>query len=100
MFHEGSVLKYNTLWRAGAHYSYQFFRVSHVTGKGNVMGWYLASDKKNEYFDHDISKDAWIVDFSHVPSSRCVRLPHTSLWSLISEEEKAAGKVTATSCVN
>ena len=101
MFSKGDVLKYNTLWKAGNHYNYQFFRVSHVTEKGNVMGWNLPPDRvlASGADENRTLVLTWIVDFSHVPSSRLVRLKNKNLWFLISEEEKEAGKVTATSCV-
>lgn len=97
MFPENSVLKYNTLWRSGMHYNFIFFKVSHITKKGSVMGRYLTTIKKNEAFDHDYSKDRWIVDAS-ITSSKLRRLPHPRMWDLTTDSELKHG-ICETSCV-
>lgn len=92
-----AILKYNRLWRAGQHFSYVFFKVSHETAKGNIMGHYIASTRTNEAYTHDYSTDRWIVTPSKT-TSKLRRLPHPALWDTVDEAELEAG-VCATSCV-
>lgn len=100
-FQSGAVLKYNRLWRSGAHYDFIFFRVSHRTNKGTVMGHYLAAQRTNKERDHDYSTDKWVVlnttdkDKTTMPR----RLPHPALWTQLSPEELEAG-IVSTSCVS
>ena len=97
-FHEGAILKQNTLARLGAHYSYEFFLVSAITEKGNVTGWPLTATRTNEYHDHDVSTDCWRVCVVPTADTRKKRLPKPWSWKLVTEEELRDG-VRATSCV-
>lgn len=92
----GTVLKYNTLWQSGMHHHYVFFRVSHVTAKGTIMGRYLSSHRTCEAFSHDYSTDRWVVLSQSEGKLR--RLPHPRWWEVMTEEECETG-VQATSCV-
>lgn len=94
----GAVLKRNTLARSGMHYSYEFFKVSHITPKGNIMGWYLPSTRKNQEFTHDTSTDCWRVDPLPTALQRRKRLPTPYEWEAVTVHELRYG-VRATSCV-
>ena len=96
-FQAGDVLMYNKLWKLGQHYCFDFFKVSHITAKNNVMGSYLSSTRTNEHFDFNESVDLWIVDTSSL--SKKTRLPHPGLWHKMSNEEISNG-VRKSSCVN
>lgn len=93
----GAILKYNRLWRAGEHYQYVFFKVSHETAKGTIMGHYIASTRTNEARTHDYSTERWIVSPSKT-MGKLRRLPHPALWDTVDEAELEIG-VCATSCV-
>lgn len=97
MHPNGALLKYNTLWRAGMHYNYVFFKVSHTTDKGTIMGHYIESTRTCEYFDHDVSRNRWRIGDASA-KSRLQRLKHPSLWEAVTETEIEEG-VSATSCV-
>ena len=97
MFSPGTVLKYNTLWRAGMHYHYVFFRVTHITKRGTIMGRYVQSKEINEEWTHDYSTSRWTVETG--PSkSRIRRLPHPKTWHPLTPDELSDG-IRATSCV-
>ena len=93
----GTILKYNKLWRAGMHYNYVFFKVSHETSKGNIMVHFVACKRSNEAFDHDYSTDRWNIDASRT-IGKLRRLPHPRLWEMVHEEELING-IRQTSCV-
>tara|TARA_B100000683_G_scaffold67956_3_gene66671 strand:+ start:2520 stop:2813 length:294 start_codon:yes stop_codon:yes gene_type:complete len=93
----GDLLKYNRLWRAGMHYSYVFFVVTHVTSKGTPMGRYVAPSKKVEQASHDTTTIRWRVDPGRTGGA-IRRLPHPGRWEAVTEEELEHG-VVATSCV-
>ena len=97
MFSPDTILKYNTLWRGGAHYNYIFFRVTHVTKRGTIMGRYLRSQRKVEAWDHDYSTSHWLVE-SGTSESKVRRLPHPSMWKPLTPDELSNG-IRATSCV-
>ena len=67
----GSILKYNRLWRAGQHYSYIFFKVSHETAKGTIMGHYIDFTRTYEDVTHDYSTERWIVSPSKTRGNGC-----------------------------
>lgn len=94
----GTILKYNQLWRGGMHYDYKFFKVTHTTLKGNVMGHYIAAERTNEAWDHDYSTDRWIVKPSRIVGKRNRRLPHSRLWEPMNADELEVG-IRQTSCV-
>lgn len=98
-FRAGDVVKQNTLERLGCHVSYRFFKVTHVTQKGNPMGFYLPFSRKNENINNDFSTDVWFVETSFSSPSKRFRLPRPSLWTLVTEEEKEYG-IRATSCAS
>ena len=93
----GSILKYNRLWRAGQHYSYIFFKVSHETAKGTIMGHYIDFTRTYEDVTHDYSTERWIVSPSKT-RGKVRRLPHPGLWDAMTEAELET-RVCATSCV-
>ena len=95
MYEAGDVLKYNVTWRAGAHYSFRFFCVTHITPKGTTMGRYMSAERACEYYDHDVSRERWRVG---APTGRVRRLPHPTLWNRVEPGEIEEG-VVATSCV-
>ena len=95
----GDILKYNTLWKLGHHFCFEFFKVSHVTAKGSVMGWRLASKSRVEETDgQTFSRKVWIVDTESSGKS-VLRLPHPASWDKVTSEEVSNG-VRATSCVS
>ena len=94
----GTVLKRNTLARLGMHYNYEFFKVSHVTTKGTVMGWPLGSNCTTEYSDHNVRTDRWHVQETE-SGSRKKRLAVPYAWEVVTEDEIING-VRATSCVS
>jgi len=96
-FRPGDVLKYNTLWKLGQHYSFDFFKISHITPKNNIMGWRLSSTRTNETFDFDAKVDFWTVDINGA-NKKLFRLPHPELWDVMTEEEILNG-IRRTSCV-
>lgn len=91
----GTLLKYNALWKAGMHYDYKFFRVTKTTPKGNFMGNYVRSTRTLLHFDHDTSSERWQIG---APMDRICRLPHPTHWRPVTEEEESQG-IVATSCV-
>ena len=93
----GTILKYNTSWKAGMHYNYIFFKVSHETKKGYIMGHLIASKRENESFDHDHSTDRWIIEGSR-KISKLRRLKHPQRWESVNEKELIEG-IKETSCV-
>lgn len=92
----GTILKYNTMWRAGMHYNYIFFKVSHKTKKGNTMGRVVACKRSVIEYNHDYHTDKWQIDVSRT-ISKIRRLPHPDLWEVVSEEELMNG-IQQTSC--
>lgn len=96
-FESGVILKYNRLWRSGMHYEYTFFKVTHITAKGTIMGKFLHSTRTNEAWDHDARTDCWRVHATQT-CGKTRRLPHPRLWQEVEEEDLVRG-IRATSCV-
>lgn len=100
-FAAGDLLKYNRLWRAGMHFDYIFFRVSHMTSKGTIMGHYVPAQRVTEQWsvEYQTRTERWTVDSSLSPVGRPRRLPHPSLWRLMTDEDVREG-VRDTSCLS
>ena len=97
MFSPDTVLKYNTLWKAGMHYNYVFFRITHITKRGTIMGRYIRSERTLEEWSHDFTTTRWTVN-SNSSEGKIRRLPHPNLWKVLTPEELSDG-ICATSCV-
>ena len=96
----GTLLKYNSLWRLGAHYDWKVFRVSHVTQKGNVMGNLLKPHCETLFYDHDSRRDRWTIPTHPRPKHATVtRLKLPRLWEYVTADEKENG-IVSTSCVS
>ena len=96
MFQRDDVLKHNRLWRAGAHYDYEFFVVSHVTPKGTPMGWYLECKKTYLKGDSNYSTVHFKANISK--RDKLKRLRNPRMWDKMDASEIEKG-VVATSCV-
>lgn len=96
MFKSGDILKYNSLWKCGAHYDMQFFMVSHITRKGITMGFILMSHSETLEMDDTTITRRWTI--GEVDSKKR-RLPHPCMWKSVSSDEKNNGFVTV-SCLN
>lgn len=92
----GSILKYNTLWRLGMHYKYDFFMVTHVSKTGIPMGTYLNSKCEVIEMDDTTMKKQWTIGESF---GKKRRLPHPSMWDHVSPEEQKNG-FTTLCCIN
>lgn len=95
MFERDDILKYNRLWRAGMHYDYEFFVVSHVTQKGTPMGWYLECEKMYLKGDMDYSTSRFKANVHK--RGKLARLRHPRMWQKMGRDEIDNG-IVATSC--
>jgi len=93
---DGALLKYNTLWRSGMHHAYVFFKVTHTTTKGTVMGMRVTATWTCEHSDDNSSCERWDIG---VPHGAVRRLPHPRRWTRVSQQEVEDG-VRAVSCVH
>lgn len=96
-FQFGDVLSHNKLWRAGMHYDYEFFVVSHETKKGTIMGWYLDCEKT--YLNHDFGYSTVNFKANMHKRDKLKRLRHPRMWEKM-DASKIEDGIVATSCVN
>ena len=92
---DGALLKYNTLWRSGMHHAYVFFKVTHTTPKGTVMGMRVTATWRCEQSDNNSLCERWDIG---LPRGAVRRLPHPKRWTRVSQKEVKDG-VRAVSCV-
>lgn len=96
-FVANDILKCNKLARLGMHYSYDFFKVKHITKKGTVMGHFLEHSNDLLEFTQEIRKNRWRVHNATVGKVR--KLPHPWSWQLVTAQELREG-IVASSCIN
>ena len=96
LFAPNAVLKCNKLARHGHHYDYQFFKVTHVTKKGTVMGHYLLHSCNTVEYDISNHVQRWEVYDTTVGKVR--KLPRPWSWELVTQREREEG-IVACSCV-
>ena len=76
-FRAGDILCCNTLWRLGDHTNWHFFKLSHMTKKGNWMGHRL---DKERVARAPFPRHGRFVRPLDAASEKCVRLPATLSW--------------------
>ena len=92
----GALFKYNTLWRSGMNHAYVFFKVTHTTTKGTVMGMRVTATWMCEQSDNNSSCERWDIG---LPRGAVRRMPHPRRWKRVSHQEVKDG-VRAVSCVH
>jgi len=102
MYEHGDILYFNTLWKLGAHYHYEFFFVTHVTPKGNVMGHYMHSTCDPKEHGVGYRTEEWrVCQPPQLKDERAParRLPKPNMWSKLSDEQLSNG-IRVTNCVD